>query len=183
MAIFCLPYAIPLNNPRRACPFMGAKKEAWKMQFEIRFEGQETPTNYGIAWRTDSRHVGLEFLDRVRKALGVPNLDPKRVDDYVRDDWARAVSMIITEEEARELGEKYGYFKESSTVRVVVPAKSLTKYAKIAHRVEKNNSTGEIERVTPVWRVEPATVYCDWLAAGAPLEWSPSEEEEGEETS
>ena len=70
---------------------------------EIRFESEQN----GVAWKADDGHVGLEFVDRVRRELDEPELPLNKIDDFVRHDWARYVSVELTEERARGLVGRY----------------------------------------------------------------------------
>jgi len=143
---------------------------------EIRFESEQN----GVAWKADDGHVGLEFVDRVRRELDEPELPLNKIDDFVRHDWARYVSVELTEERARGLVGRYGYF-----CVVAVPRRSLDRYVVIGYKVERNDYSGEIERVVPRWTVDTQRLFADWEAAGCPLVWTPPghEQEQEEESS
>lgn len=142
------------------------------MNFEIKFEAYEEGKERVAAWRAEDRRLGLDFLDRVRKELDVPNLDHRRVDDMCRYNWDLAVSCAINEEEARRIAERTGLFRASSRITVRVPRWGLNRYLKIDLDVHKNAKTGEIERVYPEWCIDKDAAVRDWIAAGCPLVWA-----------
>lgn len=143
------------------------------MNFEVKFEAFEEGKERVAAWKGEDRRLGLDFLDRVRRELGVPNLDARRVEDVCRYNWDLAVTCEVSEDTARRLAEKHGLFRESSRVTVRIPRHGLNRYLKIELRTDKDSTTGEIERVWPVWRVDSEAVLKDWEAAGCPLSWAP----------
>ena len=142
------------------------------MNFEIKFKANEDGKERVAAWRAEDVRLGLDFLDRVRKELDVPNLDHRRVDDMCRYNWNLAVSCAIDEDEARRIAERTGLFRESSRITVRVPRWGLNHYLKIDLDVHKNAKTGEIERVCPEWCIDKDAVVRDWIAAGCPLVWA-----------
>jgi len=142
------------------------------VNFEIKFEANEDGKERVAAWRAEDVRLGLDFLDRVRKELDVPNLDHRRVDDMCRYNWNLAVSCAIDEDEARRIAERTGLFRESSRITVRVPRWGLNHYLKIDLDVHKNAKTGEIERVCPEWCIDKDAVVRDWIAAGCPLVWA-----------
>ena len=139
------------------------------MQFKVRFVHGSKHVVY-----KKGRTLGLRDVDRIRHELGVPELSLERIDNNVWTYYKYEVAVPLTEEQARQAN---GGFLCSDTVRVQVPERSLTKYVIECIRSEKNKETGEIEKVWIEYNVDRNTLLNDWLAAGAPEEWDPSDED------
>ncbi len=141
------------------------------MEFMVKFVGKP---RYAIC--RESRGVGLNFLDRVRRELGIPHLSPERVAGYTGERW-KDPRIVLTEEEAREAG----CFEDTCEAKVKVPDEYLNRYTYISYKVKKNDETGEVQKVTPYWELNKESLIKDWIDEGAPLEWGFDEEKEEEE--
>lgn len=143
------------------------------MKFYIGFEGYNPWTDLAeYCWQPtrdgeNPRCVGLDFLDRVRKELGVPNLPPDRVVGEIGYNQIIYIEVEITEAQAREIG----LFSRSCRVRVYVPAYFLNRYARIEYDVKKSPTTGEIIKVYPKYVPDLKRIVEAWIAAGKPRMW------------
>lgn len=110
------------------------------------------------------RHLGLDFVDRVREAAGraVP---VEKISSYVVP-FNIAPECVLSEEFAR----KSGLFSQSESAIVTVPKSSLNPFAEIAVVKGPDEWRGE-------WQVDNRAILRAWEDAGFPLEWNPPSDE------
>ena len=134
------------------------------------------------------RALGLDFLDRARQETGIDHLPAEKVENWLSR-FSYQPPITITEETAR----KSPHFRDADSVLVsqklldleeddeegetlpLVPV--LNRFFYIETVVEKNPSTGEIEKVSPVWKFDAERFLAWWEAEGFPLEIGGEDEE------
>ena len=141
------------------------------MEFRILFA---SPT-YNNQVCVPSHKVGLEFVDRVRSELGVPDLELARIEDWVEGAYM-APEILISEQTARNSG----HFKNNNQVELEVPKGFLNRFYRVDLVVQKNSSTGEIESVTGGYLPDKEDIVAAWAHDGYPLRWGfdPQDEDE-----
>lgn len=136
------------------------------MKFKVAFisRGNAFPIN------TESRNGGLNLLDRARQFVGIPDLSPEFVDDYIG-----SMREIVVEAEVSEgVARASGLFATCSTARVIVPPHSLEKYLQEEPRLDQGKN-GMTVRWKSIIRTD--LIVEDWIAAGYPAEWDPNAED------
>lgn len=133
------------------------------MNFQVNFRSRE-----GSAIYIPSQLVGLDFLDQAREDSGVPHLPADKCGGYFSGTSTNC-NIEVSELVARQ----FPPMLKSYQAEVEVPQNGLAKYAKIAPKVRRNDSTGEVVEAQPVYRIDYDAIVRDWVAAGCPHVWNP----------
>ena len=133
------------------------------MNFQVCFR-----SNKATAIDIPSQFVGLEFLDQAREESGVPNLPSDKCGGYFGG-FSNDIDVQVSESVAR----KFPPMLKSYQAGVEVPQNGLSKYAKIAPKIRRNDTTGEVIEVQPACRIDYDAIILDWVDAGCPHIWEP----------
>lgn len=125
---------------------------------------------HAISW--NKRKVGLNFIDNVRKELDLPLLPLERI-EITCDFLFSNPEIEISEEVARDSG----HFRETGSIEVYVPKKSLNQFCFVDSDIEKSEETGEILKVRPVTKLNEDKLLRAWKENGYPIEWDLQEKE------
>jgi hypothetical protein len=132
------------------------------MELKIRFNssGSKYPVNLNY------KHLGLLWVDQAREAAHVSELSLDRITDTIGSE-CHTRTITIDESMARAAGHwSYDY-----QVEINVPPDYLNQYFFVSPVISKNEQSGEITRVTPVWELDKRRLLSDWQEAGYPLYW------------
>ena len=99
--------------------------------------------------------LGLDFVDFVR-SVTVPKLSLDKINNFFSGLYCNP-EIELPEEVAR----KSGLFKKKIAITVVVEQDSLTKFAELDCKIEKNKETGEIIGVYPIYIIRKEKII-DW---------------------
>lgn len=132
------------------------------MRFRVQFisEGDEFPIN------REGYEGGIDLLDRAREFVGIPDLPPESVDDFVGSAIDSAVEIEVSESTARASG----LFATTSVATVIVPPHSLEKYVGEKPYLDQRGDK-TVVRWKPVIQVDK--IVSDWIQAGCPAKWNP----------
>jgi len=134
----------------------------------VKFQVSFTVRGGSFAISVQPRDLGLNALDKARRATGVPQLPAERVNDMVPH---RLLDPRI--EVGEGLARRSGHFCDSWLVKVVVPARGLNRFVHMKPVVFRDETTGEITKVGWEWNFQPQDIIEAWEEAGFPLEWDP----------
>jgi hypothetical protein len=131
------------------------------MQFSVTFVSEQGH------WVIDGvRERGLRALDRARDRLGFPVKDVS----YYPMDGKEKVNCLLMERIARRA---YVVFENCNDAVVCVPRASLNQYVVFSYR--EGDGIG-----IQFMHVDEDRLVEDWIAAGAPLKWTPAGAEDND---
>lgn len=135
------------------------------MKFIVSFSSKGGGTPLFIA----SRDTGLEGLDKIRRGLDIPGLDHELVAGKMHQLATCCVKIELSEGAAREAGR----FGLRNSRQVYVPRRSLNTYAHQVTDAGRDPTTGAVLSAWIGHTLDEGAIVADWLAAGAPREWTP----------
>lgn len=135
------------------------------MNFSVKFFAPKF-----FAWQIDSKHGGLDLLDKARQDTGLASLSPHRVSNSVPS-VAQDPILDISEEAARASGR----FSEKSEVWVRVQKGWLNQFSQIFTVTDRSPESGEIILAKFEHRLDNDAVIGAWEEAGYPSPWESEE--------
>jgi hypothetical protein len=124
-----------------------------------------TTTSFGYVVSIDNPPAGLRALDGARAQLGPQIACVSEPLGFFRYE----IQCNVTESQARKACSASGAFGYAFGASVVVPREALNQYVRVNWRPLPDAAN----IAACDYSIDAAQLVEDWLAAGAPLEWTP----------
>ena len=141
------------------------------MEFEVKFVANGK--DYAI--EKSGRGIGINWLDRARNELSVPELSPDLVYGWI-DHLNTDPNIILSESQAR----KSNRFGEKNTVTVEVKGSTLNTFVISSLNAVRNPKNGSVLRVVFKWKIDKKAIYDWWKSQGFPLKISEPNKKDNE---